>query len=103
VCPGGEEAEAVKVEGVDQPFAFAESAISFIWTLSEYCQLLDQLPLGMRRPGLPHKCQHSLAIEDPNSYPYEMNWPRNRNTELFAYSVEEMVVPVVECYRKVLS
>jgi hypothetical protein len=47
VCPGGEgEAEAVMVEGVDQPFAVVESAISFIWTLSEYCQLLDQLPLG---------------------------------------------------------
>ncbi len=47
MCPGGEgEAEAVMVEGVDQPFAVVESAISFIWTLSEYCQLLDQLPLG---------------------------------------------------------
>ncbi len=47
MCPGGEgEAEAVLVEGVDQPFAVVESAISFIWTLSEYCQLLDQLPLG---------------------------------------------------------
>jgi len=52
VCPGGEEAEAVKVEGVDQPFAFAESAISFIWTLSEYCQLLDQLPLACVDLGL---------------------------------------------------
>jgi hypothetical protein len=51
VTSGGEEAEAVLVVGVEQPFAFVESAISFIWTLSEYCQLLDQLPLGMRPWG----------------------------------------------------
>jgi hypothetical protein len=51
VTSGGEEAEAVLVVGVEQPFAFVESAISFIWTLSEYCHLLDQLPLGMRLWG----------------------------------------------------
>ena len=46
VSGGGEECEAVLVSGLEHPFTVVESAVSFIWTLSEYCQLLDQLPLG---------------------------------------------------------